>query len=82
MRDLTPVMRDLLIEHIDGPVPLDRSIPYRTSRLFAARSAGLIRFDRPDRPRFSMLTVKGRQWLAEVLADWAEALTRAAGLRS
>lgn len=78
---LSIVLRDLLIAHIDGPyvVPAvllrTRSVAIRTG-LLRPDFAGL-RIAYQARPRQTFLTTKGRQMLAEALADWADALVRA-----
>ena len=82
------LMRDLLIEHIDlKPVPViignvpphlrEPAVTGRYNTLLAAWRSGYVQFDRYPAPRFSALTPAGRAALAESLANWAEALTRA-----
>lgn len=70
-------IRDILIEHIDGPVRIDLSELNRFNRLKSCRIAGLVTYDRPFRPTESRITEKGRAILAKTLADWAEALIKA-----
>lgn len=78
-------LRDLLLEHIDGPVVVNAS-RFKLTRHVAIRE-GLIRSDLrglrtvlPDgsiRPRTTHLTEKGRETLARALAEWAECLIAA-----
>ena len=78
-------MRDILIEHLDGPVAIVRSAPglgkknaLRAQAITAMIGRGLLKVDDPGtaRPRFTLVTDHGREILCEVLADWAEALIR------
>ena len=77
--ELSFTSRDLLIEHVDGsndvPVPV-----YVTERC-AARNGliakGLVRPDRKERATKTIITDDGRQVLAYVLGDYADALIRA-----
>lgn len=81
---ITARIRDLLIEHIDGPVPF-RVRPQwhkdfgRPMVVKAAIKAGLLRPDCPhtNRPRFTVITEAGREQLSKALADWADAIIRA-----
>lgn len=76
-------LRDLLIEHIDGPV--DVIVSKQNGTRAMALRLGFIRPDfqgmrgtqNPDRPRRTYITEKGRQELAAALADWADALSKA-----
>lgn len=84
MSGLTVFQRDALIAHLDGPAPLiiaprDRETAalMRETHRLAAR--GFLRYDRPDRPRATIITESGRMLLARALADWADALARAGG---
>lgn len=70
-------LRDLLIEHIDGPVAVRVADCARYCRIHGAVRAKLLTFDRPRRPRQTAITERGRAALAEALADWADALSRA-----
>lgn len=74
-RNLAPGPRALLLAHIDG------SVPIRVAERAAARNSlmakGLLRSDRPNRPTKTLITDDGRQVLAWVLAECADALTRA-----
>lgn len=86
---ITRKMRDVLIEHIDGPVPVvvpngprggryarDVAIRARTIRALLGRRLIRGRSDSP-RPDQTVLTEAGRAELAEALADWADAIVRA-----
>jgi hypothetical protein len=81
-------MRDVLIEHIDGPVPVGskpKSDPLLENRDRAMRSMAIARcighgwleIDRPVSPTKTTLTDKGRTIICDVLSDWADALMRA-----
>lgn len=87
MKPLSPLTRDLLIEHIPGPVPLGADLGKtfedrrkRTKRAQTIRFAmamGWIAYDRRIAPRYTMLTEDGRQILSKALAEWADCLRRA-----
>ena len=93
---ISPAMRDVLIEHIDGPAPImapsgstwgrlpchdqARAARFRTMKALLER--GLLRCDANVRPRFTHMTETGRTALAEALADAADALVRAGQLRA
>jgi hypothetical protein len=80
-------MRDVLIEHIDGPVPIVRAcnmtgieasaMATRYKSVGALLGRDLLRVDRPCAPRFTIVTEAGRGVLSAALADWADALMRA-----
>lgn len=82
MRALSDIQRNLLIEHIDGPVAVTRLVPARDRTI---RSLLTLRLLRPHpsagplsrHPRFTALTEAGRHSVAALLADYAEALVRA-----
>lgn len=74
---ITITMRDMLIEHIDGPVPFVARGGPRASCLRAMMRRGFLKFDRSHHPTFTLITDNGRSALAVALADWAEALVRA-----
>jgi hypothetical protein len=70
-------MRDLLCEHIDGPVGyIARHDPgsrrYQTAQ--AAVTRGFLRFDNPAHPKQTILTTYGRERLCEELGKVADAL--------
>lgn len=83
---MTCALRDFLIEHIDGPVPILLQKDHRNRRM--VRSACIRSgFVHPypwgtNRPKETRITDKGRQALCAALADWAEALIRAERLRA
>jgi len=82
-------MRDVLIDHLDGQkVPIlrvadvsgieahDRASRQATTTALIAR--GLLKTDgRLSAPRFTVITEAGRRILSAMLADWADALSRA-----
>lgn len=79
-------MRDILISHIDGPVPIFRAAPKGVNAAELARHRrttealvlrGLLRNGPENPPRETFVTELGRKKLAEVLGDWADALVRA-----
>ncbi len=74
---LTAAMRDLLIEHIDGPIQV--RIRGRSAIWRAAFQRELIcgTVNGETRPRYSRLTDFGRATLAKELAHWADTLVRA-----
>jgi hypothetical protein len=83
VRRLSHVQREMLIAHIDGPKPI-RTMPgpeskneRRTTR--SLENFGLLSAKRTCaiRPRSTHLTDLGREVLAAVLANYAEALVRA-----
>lgn len=85
-RSVTNPMRNVLIDHIDGPVPIDTMSP-RHKCVVAMVERGWLSYEHagPDgmrglpkaRPRWSRITEAGRAVLARLLADYAEALIRA-----
>lgn len=80
--DLSSALRDILIEHIDGPAPFDPHNVVRSNRVRVAVHFGLLRFDsltgpQCARPRQSVITDKGREKLAQALAEWADAIVLA-----
>jgi hypothetical protein len=80
---LTDKMRDVLIAHIDGPVPASAEDLYpKTTRRAAldrewivVDATGLL--DTDDPTAATAITDEGRRVLAVALADWADALQRA-----
>ena len=78
-RSLSRAQRNLLIAHIDGTndIAVPVFIKERTNARVGLISLKLIR---PDRPRWATkttITEDGRQVLATILADYAEALVAA-----
>ena len=87
---LSKHQRDMLVEHIDGklfvPVPVTLRNPARNRSTLALIDAKLIRYSghwRSDhnRPQSTRITDDGRQVLAIILAQYAEALIRAGHAR-
>jgi hypothetical protein len=88
---ISSAMRDVLIEHLDGPAAIlapsgctwNRTDAHDTARANRFRTMkalierGMLRPDANMRPRLTHITTAGRAALAEALADWADALTRA-----
>lgn len=75
---MKPELRDLLIEHIDGPRLYRISEQPKGNRIRGAVTTGLLRFDHLQHPKTTMLTERGREALCKALAHWADALVRAA----
>jgi hypothetical protein len=81
VNQLTGKQRQMLIDHIDGPLDITTRdahlIPVRNSLI----ASGMLRPDTPAhiglRPRTTILTERGRFALAAILANYAEALVRA-----
>lgn len=78
IRKLTANQRDILIAHIDGEVGVslvDGLVMVRK----ALMDAGMIRGtpQGSTRPRYTVLTDKGRMAVAMILGDYADALIRA-----
>jgi hypothetical protein len=80
-------MRDVLIEHIDGPVQIVRAcnisgpaahrMSLRWKSVWALMDRDLLRTDQTSPPRYTVITETGRAELAKALADWADALVKA-----
>lgn len=72
--------RKVLIEHIDGPVAIDRTGGPRLVAMAACIKRGWIREGSPyqlrKRPELSYITDKGKMALCHELARWAEELLR------
>jgi hypothetical protein len=84
---ITSRVRDLLIEHIDGPrMIFQRERGAHTEEMRRIKlvrqtvALGLLRFGTSgpagNRPKVTSLTDAGREELAIALADWADALVR------
>lgn len=76
---ISPALRDLLIEHIDWPIPFRVRDVARHAVVKAALGREWL-YTQPYgvfRPTHTVLTEKGRAVLAAALADWAEAMVRA-----
>jgi len=84
--ELTKAQRNVLLEHIDGPIPLernglDRKNSFRIHTINYLLGKGLLRNGTHDaftqRPRALCLTEAGREVVAAILAGYAEALIAA-----
>lgn len=82
---LSIAQRDLVIAHIDGPQPA--AVKEGLTRRFLMERGILISCDRDGAPRnrtqnvhYTMITEDGRATMAQILADYAEALVRAGHL--
>lgn len=75
---VTTQLRDLLIEHIDGPVPINVRQPARYNLVRGAVDRGLLRTNTRGhaRPSHTFITESGRATLCAALGDWADALVR------
>lgn len=83
-------LRDVLIEHLDGPQPVVRNrtaapkygldalqAANRMTAVWTLINRGLLRPDRRVHPRETAITDRGREVLCQALADWADAIVRA-----
>jgi hypothetical protein len=79
IRRLTAHQRDLLIDHIDGPVDVSVHNVHTVQCRNALIGYGLLRGTPTDapRPRHTALTERGRMAVAIVLGDYADGLIRA-----
>lgn len=89
MRKLTTVQRRKLVEHIDGPVAIERKLKGASHEhirdylpVDALRRLGLLNVipHLATRPTHSELTVAGREAVARILAECAEMLVAAGAL--
>jgi hypothetical protein len=74
------LLRDILIEHLDGSkVDFRHATPQSIRRraIMVLLERRLIEGDDRAKPTWTVITYKGRRQLAKVLADYAEALIRA-----
>lgn len=82
--------RDILIDHLDGiPVPIIRAsglsgldanaAARRMQQTFALVGCGMLKTNHGNKitSTHTTITDRGRAFLAEILADWADALVRA-----
>lgn len=80
-RGLTRQLRELLIEHVNGgtyvEAPFDAQNKYRRRSMAVLMERQLIRFTGYKRHNTTRITEDGRQVLAFILAEYAEALIRA-----
>jgi hypothetical protein len=80
---ITPAMVDILCEHLDGPVFISTANAVRMRQIQALVRRGLlsaklknIRYAAPGaRPRLTILTTFGRQYLSAALARMADELS-------
>jgi hypothetical protein len=79
VRKLTSHQRNLLIDHIDGPVDVVVTDAHKVQCRNALIGLGLLRGtpSQAVRPRLTVLTERGRMAVAMVLGDYADALVRA-----
>jgi hypothetical protein len=78
VRRLSLAKRDLLIEHIDTAVLVHHKHASRTIVAKSLMRDGLIRADMAGaRPSATVLTPAGREAVAMILADYADAMVRA-----
>lgn len=77
VRRLTPNQRDLLIEHVDGEVDVVKSDHHQSIVRNSLMQLGMLRGTEKVRPRFTVLTDRGRLALAMVLGQCADSLVRA-----
>ncbi len=79
IRNLTAHQRNMLIDHIDGPVDVVASDGHRVQCRGALMRMRLLRGTPPGavRPRHTVLTEDGRMAVAITLGDYADALIRA-----
>jgi hypothetical protein len=80
IRRLTKAQRDLLIDHVDGEVPVILANNHYISTIRnSLMKMGLLKSSTPHTnwPRATLLTERGRLALSMVLADYADALVRA-----
>lgn len=76
---MSDIMREVLVDHIDGSAPFSVKDLVRNQSLRGCISHGLIRWDQYSvRPDQTHITPKGREMLALVLAYYADVLAVAA----
>lgn len=71
-RSLSDRQRQFLLRHIDGPVQVN---VFDSRTLYPLVAKGLIRCDRPVRPKMTSLTPDGRYALGVILGDAADVLS-------
>lgn len=86
-RCITPAMRDVLLEHIDGlPVPVSIRMPARVRMVGSAIAHGFLRKEKVARDAVfpsratapvTIITDRGRAVLARAIAEWTDAAIRA-----
>lgn len=83
MRKITIPQRDLLLEHLDAVVAVDRHFDrWRNRTRQTLVDIGFLAYDFygpiPARPTATRITEAGRELLSVLLADYADVLARAA----
>src|SRR5574337_676491 len=76
---LSGIQRRLLIKHIEGPQPIERTGTHGVPTVDVLLRSGYLR-PYPNgviRPRFTDLTESGRRIVARILSEYAEALISA-----
>jgi hypothetical protein len=69
--------RAVLVAHIDGPVGFSPHLPMQRLATHGLLLRGLLAPLPEGRPTHTVLTPAGRRVLGAILAEWAEALSRA-----
>lgn len=90
VRRISIAQRAVLVEHIDGAVPLDRRDRFHTQTIGTLMTMKLLRDEKSGgvdyvcavRPRATMLTVRGREALAKILAEYADAISKVIELQA
>jgi hypothetical protein len=78
LEQMTTQVRDMLIEHLAGPVAIDRRArSHRHQVRNALLRRGMIRDEAVTAPRFSVITKKGREAITAFIADMRAAIARA-----
>ena len=78
LRNLSIAQRNMLVDHINGPVGISLTNPRTIQGRNALIAQGLLqRSPEPARPHSTVLTELGRMALAAVLDEYAEVLIRA-----
>lgn len=78
IKKLSNAQRNLLIQHIDSMVPVERTIGPLRMTFVSLMRLELITGKGPSiRPRHTVLTMLGREVVATLLSEYAEALIRA-----
>ena len=70
---LTSSMVGVLLDHASGPRQT-RVVATQLRVLRALKERGLIRFNRPNRPTYSVATTRGREVIAALLARHTDVL--------
>jgi hypothetical protein len=88
VRRISIAQRAVLVGHIDGAVPLDRRDRFHsqtvdtlmTMKLLRDATSGGAGSVESIRPRATMLTIRGREALAKILAEYADAISKVIAL--